>query len=159
MALFLLGTVEDSATFEAGAAGPVIDEMQSQLRLGLSAHARAIESRLQRLGHGVLMLRAYAREVLSSPQIYGAQEGVADSSSGEGGSGVFVPLDNPLVYSSGEDGAMRKLFDDGGPAVFFRARPANAAFSSDDLQRLHATAALDPLLKEPTETDHLCAHA
>jgi hypothetical protein len=56
-------------------------------------------------------------------------------------------LDNPLLYSKGADGAIRKLIDDGRPAVFFRAR-GTGQFTVLDKQRLLASAALDPLLKQ-----------
>jgi hypothetical protein len=70
-----------------------------------------------------------------------------------------APLDKPMMYTRGKGGAIRKVFDDGGSSVFYRARGKGADFSVYERQRLFATGALDPLLRSATKTDPLCVQA
>lgn len=70
-----------------------------------------------------------------------------------------APVDNPMVYTQGKGGAIRKVFDDGGCAVFYRARAAGAGFSAYERQRLFATGALEPLIKQAVRADSLAAQA
>jgi hypothetical protein len=71
-------------------------------------------------------------------------------------SGAKAKLDNPILYSKGKDGALRKLMDDGGSGVFYRARSGDTSFTAYEKQRLFATAALDSLLKQAVASDPLC---
>lgn len=130
-----------------------------------TARAKAIDARLGRIGYSVQLLRAYAEEVLSAPAVFAAQvaPGLTANNRAEGGAAVEspdqitppAPLGNPLFYTKGADGAIRKLINDDRPAVYFAAR-AGSEFSLYDMQRLHATTMLDSLLIEPAITDSLC---
>ena len=144
----------------------VADESQSQLVRTATAHADKIDSKLKTVSASVSLLAQYASVVLSAPDIFTAQvvpdlaaqaEEAAQAKTGDIPSEKSVPspLDNPLFYSDSDDGAVRKLIDDGRPAVYF-AKPASGKFTTFDLQRLHALAALDPLLMEPTRNP-LCS--
>ena len=130
--------------------------------------------RLSRIGYAVKLLGAYAEEVLGSPQVFAEQvapglfdepeeDATADAAESEP-----APLDNPLfyedktmmlfAYATSDDGAIRKLIDDGRTAVYFAAR-SSGEYSRYDMQRLHATVVLDTLLMEPVRTDPLCTQA
>ncbi len=152
-----------------------LPELRSRIALPVSANASAVHYRLQSVEEQVRMLQAYAAEVLKSPEIYaGPQSRTSAISNGSGGTGapadgskpatpapaIAIPapgLDNPLLYIKGKDGAIRKLIDDGRPGVFFRAR-GSGQFTVFDKQRLLASAALDPLLKQ-TGSGPLAAQA
>ncbi|MCC7477591.1 hypothetical protein IT575_03950 [bacterium] len=83
----------------------------------------------------------------------------ADAAGGGMPSGAKAKLDNPIMYSQGRDGALRKVMDDGDAAVFYRSRGAGTAFTAYEKQRLYATAALDVLLKEAVSGDKLAGQA
>jgi len=151
-----------------GSADPtqqVITETRNQLDRTATAQANRIAARLSTVGSSVVLLAEYAGVVLAAPEIFteqmvpdlaaqakAAEDQSAATSSSE--SSVPAPLDNPLFYSDSDDGAIRKLIDDGRPAVYF-AKPGSGKFSSFDLHRLHALAAVDPLLMQPA-TNPLC---
>jgi hypothetical protein len=146
-----------------------VDEMLGQVALPVQAQASAVRQRLQGVEDQVRMLQAYALEVLKAPDIYAGPQSrtnaISDGSAKTGAAGVppvagqkpappkaapALPppgLDKPLLYTKGSDGAIRKLIDDGGPAVFFRAR-TGGQFALNDKQRLLGSAALDPMLKQ-----------
>lgn len=135
-----------------------VDEMLGQVALPVEAQASAVRQRLQGVEDQVRMLQAYALEVLKAPEVYAGPQSrtsaISDASAKKPAAkpgAVPAPpapgLDKPLLYSKGADGAIRKLIDDGGPAVFFRAR-GSGQFALNDKQRLLGSAALDPLLKQ-----------
>jgi hypothetical protein len=151
-----------------------VEEMLGQVALPVEAQASAVRQQLRSVENQVLMLQAYATEVLKAPDVYAGPQSrtnfitvgakpaspapaPATGQPSTGGaperppaSPVTLPppgLDNPMVYSKGADGAIRKLIDDGGPAVFFRARSIGQ-FALNDKQRLLGSAALDPLLRQ-----------
>lgn len=154
----------------------VAQETEEQLARQSKAEAARISQRLSRIGYSVKLLAAFATEVLNAPHVFASQampqqqvdaSGVAKAAredeadevvASANGEPMAAPLDNPLFYTQGDDGAIRKLIDDGRPAVYFAARQG-ASFSALDLQRLHATTALDTLLIAPVETDSLCTQA
>ncbi len=74
-------------------------------------------------------------------------------------SGAKAKLDNPIMYSQGKDGALRKVMDDGDAAVFYRNRGIASGFTAYEKQRLYATAALDVLLKQAVTGDKLAGQA
>jgi hypothetical protein len=129
------------------------DAATAQLGIPVLAQSKAVEVRLNAVGTYVVILQTYAQTVLKSPEIYGAmhsQEGAIGTPGGAAKPLVAAGetravLDNPILYSKGADGALRKLLDNKGTAVFFRARD-EGSFTVYDKQRLYATAALDPLL-------------
>ncbi len=154
----------------------VAQETEEQLARQSQAEAARINQRLSRIGYSVKLLAAYATEVLSAPHVFASQvvPQLQDDASGEtevasegdtdevgasaNGEPTYAPLDNPLFYTQGDDGAIRKLIDDGRPAVYFAARQGES-FTVFDMQRLHASTVLDTLLIEPVETDSLCTQA
>jgi hypothetical protein len=165
-----------------GPAEDALPELRSRITLPVTAQAQAVRFHLQTVEDQVRMLQAYANEVLRAPEIYaGPQSRTAAISDGTAKVGAkpaspaaasedtdtkgetsFVPpalpapgLDNPLLYTKGADGAIRKLIDDGRPAVFFRAR-GSGSFTVRDKQRLLASAALDPLLKQTSSGPLAC---
>jgi len=145
----------------------VSQETRQQLVQTAEARALGINTRLARIGYSVRLLGAYAEEVLVSPAVFAAkiapqQAATDETEDGEGSNDTAeeiapvaqTAIDNPLFYTKGEDGAIRKLIDDDKSCVFFPAR-ATGEFSQFDMQRLHASAILDPLLIEPLASEPL----
>lgn len=194
------------------------EALTNPLRDGAEARGQAVEARLSRLAHSSQILAAYAKQVLTHPEVYAPTtsqpvqqpqntapstsanppgkytpaapggDKSADSNSGSaaasttdnaapsaaadkpggtqaGSAGGQMPagakskLDNPLMYSKSSDGALRKVLDDGGAAVFYRSRGSGVEFTAYEKQRLFATAALDVLLQESVKGDPLCGQA
>jgi len=171
LVLTLVFAPTTQAVHEDQLSSQVAAEFNAQLAKHAKARALAIDTRLGCLGYSVKLLRAYAEEVLSAPAVFAAQvapgftgSGSAteeEPESGKDGEGELsepAPLDNPLFYSKGEDGAIRKLIDDGRPAVYFAAR-VDGQFTDYDWQRLYASTMLDSLLREPATSDGLCSQA
>ncbi|MBN2083122.1 cache domain-containing protein [bacterium] len=138
----------------------VSQETKQQLVQTAEARALGINTRLARIGYSVKLLGSYAEEVLISPAVFAERivpakpaEGEAAAEEGTASVGQTA-IDNPLFYTQGEDGAIRKLINDDKSAVYFAAT-ATGEFSAYDLQRLHASAILDPLLIEPVASEPL----
>lgn len=158
-ALFLLVS-SDATNFATHVYTPVTRSVENQLKVSIDANGKRIDTRMQRIGSSILQLQALGEEVLSAPEFYGAFETPKAEGDGEGTedeAGVLndseISLDNPLYYSVGEGGALRKLIDDGGSAVYFAD---HGGFTTLDMHRVYATAALDPLLIQPVRDDPLC---
>lgn len=151
--------------------------LRQQGQRTVRARASAISLRLKNSTAAVRQLSIYAEEVLRVPQVYGSflrQSGqesatepgdTASKAEKPGHAAALQPPDpgqaveNPLFYLKGQDGALRKALDDKQSALFFQARPAAAAFSAYDMQRVYATATLDPLLKSAVAGEPLVAAA
>lgn len=139
----LLTSTEDSQSFEP-VASSIDASAKNQLQLGIKAHANRISSRLAQISYSVRQLKNFAQEILSNQEFYGGATSISPPQDSEPDSNL-APLDNILYYSLGEDNAIRRLVNDGSPSAFFSSRN----FSSHDMQRLYASAALDPLLVAP----------
>lgn len=145
-------------------ASQVAQEARQQVAQIAGRQADYAGIRLSRIGYAVKLLGAYAEEVLGSPQVFAEQvaPGLFDEpeeeDTGETAEAEPPPLDNPLFYATSDDGAIRKLIDDGRTAVYFAVR-SSGEYSRYDMQRLHATVVLDPLLMEPVRSDPLCTQA
>lgn len=176
LALTIILVSPSGAIYEARLSAQVADEVTARFAETAAAHAKAADNRLDCLGYSVKLLRSYAEEVLSAPAVFAAQvapgltgagsadpedNADADTAATETDASKLTepaPLDNPLFYAKSEDGAIRKLIDDGRPAVYFAAR-ADGQFSEYDMQRLYASTMLDALLIEPVISEPLCSQA
>jgi hypothetical protein len=171
----VFATQSDPDTLAALAA-----ESETTLRMQgqreLEAHAAELSARLRSTSASVLQLASYAEEVLRTPEVYGnfhrkpasnsapaSQPPAGGQAPATGTSGALPPpdpgqaVDNTLYYVTGKDGALRKALDDGESAVYFQARSGLVPFSQYDMNRVFATATLDPLLKAIHKGDPLTA--
>jgi hypothetical protein len=165
LALMLVLTAHGGALTETGMVGEVQQSVQAQLQLNLDAQAQRINCRLEGIGRDMLMIAAHASEALSKPEAFAgagaapakpagqpadaAKPAPSDATSPKGSA------DNPLFYTKVPGGVLRKVVEDGGPAVYYAAREGGRDFTSYEKQRMYTTATLDPLL-EQVGTDKLC---
>jgi hypothetical protein len=126
----------------------------------LDGQASAISARLASISDTVRDLALYTTEVLRAPDVYGSfHRPAAPAPSGgqatnvASGDKALPPtdqgqtVDNSLFYVTGQDGALRKAVNDKKSAVFFQRRPGGIPFANSDMNRVYATATLEPLLK------------
>lgn len=169
VAVVLVATSNSGVVLEQGILDQVSQSVTDQVRLSVEAQARSIDSRLQRVGLSVLLMQAHAEEALRIPEAFAASAGAAANqppppqpSADKPGAGKPADkpaADNPLFYARDAHGAMHKVIDDGGPAVFYAARPDGREFTKYELKRLYTTATLDPLLQKPVASDPLFAQS
>jgi hypothetical protein len=178
----LLSLVWIIADTGRGAGSPVdIAQFDSavdiQLDSTVTSHAQRINSKLGETEIAVVQMQALAQQVFSLPDVFAGK--LPDSipflhpapekpQAGDTGAAAAQkqdkpasagpppaedhPLDNPVYYSLSGGGALRKPIDDGHSAVFMMARAMGASFTRHDVQRLFASATLDPLLAETAAT-------
>jgi hypothetical protein len=156
--------VQRQQSTAASLSGPVEASLTAQGQRTLDAQADAIGARLTSTADTVRGLALYAAEVLRAPDVYGSfhrPPATAAPAAGSPATGVkkdakatALPppdmgqaVDNNLFYVTGKDGALRKAIDDKKSALFFQRRPDSAPFSAADMNRVYATATLEPLLK------------
>ncbi len=177
----LLFTLSDNgAIYSTDLSNQVRQELQDQFLLSTEAQADQISERLVKVGYNVELLRAYAQDLLTSQEAYardpwqdpenkldslnGPEAGTAGQAAGTEGNAALDTssvqyLENPIYYSKGSDGAIRKIIDDNGSVLFFRKPSSNRDFTQYERQKMQVTARLDPLLKGPTRYDQLVSHA
>lgn len=148
-------------------------ELREQGQRELAGRAAALDARLGSTAASVLQLGSYAEEVLRAPEVYGSfhrkpastgsaapaltpeqkeQAALAPPDPGQA-------VDNTLYYVTAKDGALRKALDDKKSAVFFQARTGLVPFTQFDMNRVFATATLDPLLKACVTAEPLVSSA
>jgi hypothetical protein len=182
IAILLFTLSDNGAIYSAELSNQVRQELQDQYLLSTEAKAGEISERLTKIGYNVELLRGYAQDILTSQDIYsrdpwlesGAAAGTAPAATGNTaapgkdpatGKKVMPPeqslqyLENPIYYSQGADGAIRKIIDDKGSVVFYRKPSTNRDFTRYERQKMQVTARLDPLLKGPSRYDNLVSHA
>lgn len=180
IAILLFTLSDNGAIYSAELSNQVRQELQDQYLLSTEAKAGEISERLTKIGYNVELLRGYAQDILTSQEIYSRDpwldsdaakpavtSDVADTVAKEpdNGSQTMPPeqslqyLENPIYYSQGEDGAIRKIIDDKGSVVFYRKPTTNRDFTRYERQKMQVTARLDPLLKGPSRYDNLVSHA
>jgi len=171
LAAVLIATSNSGVVFEQGILSQVNQSVTDQVRLSVEAQARSIDSRLQRIGLSVLLMQAHAEEALRVPEAFAESAGEAANQPAPATPPVTPPqgalpgdkpagtADNPLFYARDAKGALHKVIDDGGPAVFYARRPDGREFTKYEMKRLYTTATLDPLLQKPVANDPLGAQS
>ncbi|MCB1218169.1 hypothetical protein KDL44_12300 [bacterium] len=174
----LLFTLSDNgAVYTTDLSNQVRQELQDQFLLSTEAQSDQISQRLVKIGYNVELLRAYATDLLTSQEAYARDpwedpEGAAVDGEGESADSgetedpansdpakAVQYLENPIYYSQGDDGAIRKIIDDNGSVLFFRRPDTSRDFTRYERQKMQVTARLDSLLKGPTRYDQLVSHA
>lgn len=181
IAILLFTLSDNGAVFTTDLSNNVRQELQDQFLLSTEAQADQISQRLVNIGYNVELLRAYATDLLTSQDAY-AQDPWHDPAGGDTeqseqsagtteaetatpgkpGTDAVKPvqyLENPIYYSQGSDGAIRKIIDDNGSVLFFRKPETNRDFTRYERQKMQVTARLDSLLKGPTRYDQMVSHA
>ena len=175
IALLLFTLSDNGASFSAGLSDEVRTELNDQFLISTRAQADRISERLHKIGFNVEMLREYSVEILISQEIYaqnpwGMDRPVDEVQPGEGSPDPAISqertsnsglnyLENPIYYSKSNDGALRKIIDDGGSVIYYRKPSTNRDFTHYEQQKLQVTARLDALLKGPARMDSLVSHA
>lgn len=155
------------------------EQFTAQYNLAVRANALKVNQSLGQVELAVLQLRAVAEQALGMPELFAGRlpsplpfqqraavppssrgEDLEDGSSQAGNGAtptqaIDYPLDNPVYYSRGSGGALRKIIDDGRSAVFFGSRGSGMEFTRHDVQRLFATAVLDASLAEVVDHNTL----
>ena len=165
LALTLVLTAHGGALMETGLVGEVQPPSRRSCSSIWTPRRSASTAGWKGIGRDMLMIAAHASETLAKPEAFsGARTAPAKPAGQSADAAKPAPsdatspkgsADNPLFYTKVPGGVLRKVVEDGGPAVYYAARPRDRDFTTYEKQRMYTTATLDPLL-EQAGTDKLC---